>query len=102
MNQVNGGGTTMRHLFLPLSLSVALLGVAPALRAQQSSLLESVKRNPQEARSLCNQFKALNAQGVSATSPQAISNLAKQRSLTRQDAEILATYVIGLYCPDVR
>ncbi|TCD56951.1 hypothetical protein [Synechococcus sp. BS55D] len=92
----------MRHLFLPLTLSVALIGVVPALRAQQSSLLESVKRNPQEAQALCNQFKALNAQGVSATSPQAINNLAKQRGLTRQDAEILATYVIGLYCPDVR
>jgi len=25
-----------------------------------------------------------------------------QRNLSRQDAEILVTYVIGLYCPDVR
>lgn len=103
MQRVNGGGT-MRHLSLMISLA-ALLGVAiaaPNSLAQESTLLESVKRNPGEARGMCQQFKALNAKNISATSAQSISAVAKQRNLSRQDAEILVTYVIGLYCPDVR
>lgn len=103
MQEVNGGGS-MRHLSLVLSLA-ALLGaslVAPATQAQESKLLESVKRNPGEARAMCQQFKALNAENISATSAQSISAVAMQRNLSRQDAEILVTYVIGLYCPDVR
>jgi hypothetical protein len=103
MQEVNGGGS-MRHLSLVLSLA-ALLGaslVAPATQAQESTLLESVKRNPGEARAMCQQFKALNAENISATSAQSISAVAMQRNLSRQDAEILVTYVIGLYCPDVR
>ncbi len=103
MQGVNGGGS-MRHLSLVLSLA-ALLGaslVAPATQAQESTLLESVKRNPGEARAMCQQFKALNAENISATSAQSISAVAMQRNLSRQDAEILVTYVIGLYCPDVR
>jgi len=92
----------MRHLSLVLFLVSALLSGLPASLAQGSSLLDSVKRNPDEARALCRQFKTLNGKGVSATSSESISALAKQRNLSRQDAEILATYVIGLYCPDVR
>lgn len=103
MQEVNGGGT-MRHLSLILPLA-ALLGAsiaAPASLAQESTLLESVKRNPGEARAMCQQFKALNAKNISATSVESISAVAKQRNLSQQDAEILVTYVIGLYCPDVR
>ena len=103
MQRVNGGGT-MRHLSLILSLAALLGGAiaAPASLAQESTLLESVKRNPGEARAMCQQFKALNAKNISATSAQSISAVAKQRNLSRQDSEILVTYVIGLYCPDVR
>ena len=79
----------------------ALLAVASPGTAQ-STLLESVKRNPQEAKALCRQFRALNAKGTSALSSQAIGQLARQRNLSTTDAEILATYVIGLHCPDVR
>ena len=94
----------MRHLSLIISLAAFLGGViaAPTSLAQESTLLESVKRNPGEARAMCRQFKALNAKNISATSAQSISAVAKQRNLSRQDAEILVTYVIGLYCPDVR
>ena len=66
-----------------------------------SSLLESVKRNPNEAKALCTSFRSLNSQGVSATSPGSIQRLASERGLSTTDAEILATYVIGLHCSDV-
>ncbi|MAS28294.1 hypothetical protein [Synechococcus sp. UW105] len=94
----------MRHLqasLLLCALAAAAGAATSSAVAAQSSLLESVKRNPNEARALCRQFKQLNAQGVSATSNTAIAALASQRNLTTQDAEILATYVIGLHCTDV-
>ncbi len=68
----------------------------------QSSLLESVKSNPEEAIALCREFKALNKKGISASSNIAISDIARKRNLSEVDAEILSTYVIGLNCPDVR
>jgi hypothetical protein len=85
----------------------ALLGAAclvslalPAARAQ-SALLESVKQNPALAQSLCQQFRQLNAQGISATSKASIASLASSRGLSPMDAEVLATYVIGLHCSTV-
>jgi len=66
-----------------------------------SALLESVKQNPGLAKSLCAEFKQLNASGQSATSPQAIANVARNQGLSSVDAEVLTTYVIGLHCPDV-
>jgi hypothetical protein len=102
MKEVNGGGI-MRHLFVCLALAAVLApSVPPAVRAQESTLLDSVKRNPDEARAMCRQFKALNAKNISATSARSINAVAQRRNLSRQDAEILVTYVIGLYCPDVR
>ena len=90
--------TPMR--LMAASIAAVLSVAAPS--AAQSTLLESVKRNPGEAKALCRQFKALNAKGESALSGQAIGQLASQRNLSTTDAEILATYVIGLHCPDVR
>ena len=78
-----------------------LIAVSPASEAQ-SSLLESVKRNPGEAKALCQEFKSINAQGESALSRQSIAKLAGTRNLNRTEAEIVATYVIGLNCPDIR
>ena len=89
----------MRHLAFLLSL-LSLAASTPASLAL-SSLLESVKRNPNEARALCGRFRTLNQQGISATSDPAISTLARERGLTPGDAEILAVYVIGLHCSDV-
>jgi hypothetical protein len=97
---------TLRHvscLLFGLMLSV-VAGVAaidtPVLA--QSQLLESVKKNPGRAKALCSQLRSFNAEGLSATSPQAISRIARQENLSPMDAEVLTTYVIGLHCPDVR
>ena len=85
----------------PLAVVSSLLAVSPQTHAQ-SSLLESVKRNPGEARALCQQFKSFNARGESALSPQSIAVVAGQRNLSSTDAEIVVTYAIGMNCPDVR
>ncbi len=82
-------------------LSLSLLISASAGFAH-SSLLETAKRNPAEAREMCQSFKAMNSNGQSALSPEAINQLASQRKLSTNNAEILATYVIGLHCSDVR
>ena len=73
---------------------------SPSLAA--SALLETVKENPALARSLCERFKQLNAQGQSATSKESIAWVAANQGLSPMDAEVLSTYVIGLHCPDVR
>ena len=91
-------GEKMRQLSALLLLTIAIAPIAKA----QSTLLESVKRNPEEARALCRRFKDLNAKGISASSSQAISEVSRQKNLSPIDAEILSTYVIGLNCPDVR
>ncbi|MFM7652119.1 MAG: hypothetical protein ACKO5M_04210 [Vulcanococcus sp.] len=91
-------------------LAFALLGsalgglscLAPSPASAQSALLESVKQNPQRAKALCSELKGLNAQGLSYTSRQAVAQIASRQGLSPTDAEILSTYVVGLYCPDVR
>ena len=89
----------MRHFNLCL-LGVFLLW--PRGTHAQSNLLESVKRNPQEAISLCNRFRELNSQGISASSKMALKEVSTQKKLTEVHAEILSMYVIGLNCPDVK
>ena len=83
------------------TLVLALIASATAIQAKPN-LLESVKRNPQEAISLCGQFRKLNSQGISAGSKKAINQLSSQQNLSEVDAEILSLYVIGLHCPDVK
>ena len=83
-----------------LGMLLAALAAEPALA--NSPLLDSVKRNPQRARAICAELKDLNAKGVSYTSPQAVAQVGAQQGLNTTDAEILSTYVVGLYCPDVR
>ena len=73
----------------------------PISAQAQSTLLESVKRNPQEAVELCKKFRALNSQGISASSKESIKKIADERNLNEIDAEIISIYVIGLHCPDV-
>jgi hypothetical protein len=82
------------------ALALALQTPLPAAAA--SALLESVKQNPALAKGLCAQFKQLNAEGKSATSPESIARVANSQGLSPMDAEVLTTYVIGLHCPDVR
>jgi len=95
------------HVHNPLprlipALGAALLGLTPAAALANSPLLDSVKRNPQRARDICAELKALNAQGISYTSPKAVAQVGARQGLNTTDAEILSTYVVGLYCPDVR
>ena len=67
----------------------------------QSNLLESVKKNPGEAKNICNKFRELNSKGVSASENEAIDYVSKRNKLTPVNAEIFSIYVIGLHCPDV-
>ena len=66
----------------------------------QSRILESVKRNPDEAKSICQNFRNLNKEKVSAGSPKSIQRISSQKKISKVDAEILAMYVRGLYCPE--
>ena len=66
----------------------------------QSRLLESVKRNPEEAKSLCNSFRELNKENISAGSSKSIQEISIQKNISEVDAEILSMYVRGLYCPE--
>ena len=54
-------------LFILFLLSNSLYPVL-----SQSNLLESVKKNPNEAKSLCNKFREFNSKGISASSDKAI------------------------------
>ena len=67
----------------------------------QSNLLESVKKNPDEAINICNKFREFNARGISANSDKAIEYVSKKNKLTPVNAEIFSIYVIGLHCPDI-
>ena len=84
-----------------LTVLLASGGAAPAW-SQTSALLESVKQNPQRGKDLCQQLRQSNAQGQSITSPQVTAAIAQQQGLSVADAEVLVTYVVGFYCPDVR
>ena len=67
----------------------------------QSTLLESVKKNPDEAINMCNKFKEFNSKGISANSDKAIEYVSKKNKLTPVNAEIFSIYVIGHHCPDI-
>ena len=67
----------------------------------QSNLLESVKKNPTEARNLCDKFRDFNSKGISASSDKAIEYVSNKKKLTPINAEIFSIYVIGLHCPDI-
>ena len=47
----------------------------------QSNLLESVKKNPNEARNLCNKFKEFNSKGISANSDKAIDYVSNKKKV---------------------
>ena len=67
----------------------------------QSNLLESVKKNPNEAIKICNKFREFNSKGISASSDKAIEFVSKKNNLTPVNAEIFSIYVIGLHCPEI-
>ena len=75
----------MSNFFLFLFLS--LVSINPVL--SQSSLLESVKKNPADAIKMCNKFKELNSKGISASSDKAIEFVSKKNKLKPIYAEII-------------
>ena len=84
------------YLFFLLLFSNSLLPVF-----SQSNLLESVKKNPNEAIKICNKFREFNSRGISASSDKAIEYVSNKKKLTPVNAEIFSIYVIGLHCPDI-
>jgi hypothetical protein len=90
-----------RSPWLALALLQLLASLPLPVRAG-SPLLEKVKQNPQIARNLCGELRELNKQGTTSSSPRAVGLVAQRQGLNATDAEILTTYVVGLYCPDVR
>ena len=84
-----------------LVISLVLASIAINQTAMgQSRLLEDVKRNPDEAKSICQNFKELNKNNISAGSPLSIQRISTQKNISKVDAEILSMYVRGLYCPE--
>ncbi len=84
-------------------LLIALIFTSVALNQEamaQSRLLEGVKRNPEEAKSICQSFLELNKENISAGSQKSIQKLSTQKNISEVDAEILSIYVRGLYCPE--
>ena len=57
----------------------------------QSNLLETVKKNPNEARNLCNKFRDFNSKGISASSDKAIEYVSNKKKLTPVNACLLYT-----------
>ena len=67
----------------------------------QSQLLESVKKDPEEAKLLCEKFRINNSKGVSSYSAESLKQISREKNLNSIDAEILSVYVIGMYCPEI-
>ncbi len=84
---------------LLITLIFASFGINQGVMAQ-SRLLESVKRNPDEAKSICESFRKLNKENISAGSQKSIQKISIQKNISEGDAEILSMYVRGLYCPE--
>ena len=89
-----------RTLAALLFFGLGLAGLMAA--AADSELLNRVKRNPELAKAMCWRFQDLNASGKSAYSKNVTRDIASEQKLSRQDAEVLVTYVVGMHCPDVR
>ena len=67
----------------------------------QSNLLDTVKKNTNEARNLCSKFREFNSKVISASSDKAIEYVSNKKKLTPVNAEIFSIYVIALHCPDI-
>jgi len=65
------------------------------------NISDLLKKNPNEARNLCNKFRDFNSKGISASSDKAIEYVSNKKKLTPVNAEIFSIYVIGLHCPDI-
>ena len=84
---------------LLITLIFSSFGISQGAMAQ-SRLLEGVKRNPDEAKSICDSFRALNKENISAGSQKSIQKISIKKNISEVDAEIISMYVRGLYCPE--
>jgi len=84
---------------LLITLIFSSFGINQGAMAQ-SRLLEGVKRNPDEAKSICKSFRELNKENISAGSQKSIQKISIQKNISEVDAEIISMYVRGLYCPE--
>ena len=84
---------------LLITLIFTSFGISQGAMAQ-SRLLEGVKRNPDEAKSICESFRELNKKNISAGSSKSIQKISIQKNISVVDAEIQTMYVRGLYCPE--
>ena len=84
---------------LLITLIFTSFGLSQDVMAQ-SRILEGVKRNPDEAQSICNSFRELNREKISSRSQKSIQRISTQKNISKVDAEILSMYVRGLYCPE--
>ena len=89
---------------MKIYLNALLLGFISLISVAygQSQLLENVKNNPEEAVKLCNRLKVLNSKGISSGSKEVIEEISRDKQLSSTDAEILAIYIVGMYCPEVK
>ena len=78
---------------------VVLFGINPLY--SQSNLLESVKKNPDNATEICKEFEHYNSINISANSDEAVDYVSKKNNLNKINAEILSIYVIAHHCPNV-
>ena len=85
--------------YLLISLFLLLGFTRPIF--SQSNLLESVKKNPDDALKMCTKFREFNSKGISASSDKVIDFVSKKNNLSPNNAEILSIYVIGLHCPEI-
>ena len=85
--------------YLLISLFLLLGSTKPIF--SQSNLLESVKKNPEDALKMCTKFREFNSKGISASSDKVIDFVSKKNNLSPNNAEILSIYVIGLHCPEI-
>ena len=85
--------------YLLISLFLLLGSTKPIF--SQSNLLESVKKNPEDALKMCTKFREFNSKGISASSDKVIDFVSKKNNLSSNNAEILSIYVIGLHCPEI-
>lgn len=104
MTRLSIRSAVLRSCGVPMILGALLLALAPLppqAAVSASPLLDSVKQNSDLARQMCTRFRKLNSEGQSAMSQAAIAALARTDGLSLMDAEVLITYVIGLYCSEV-
>ena len=87
--------------FLRTLFVLAIITSYPAVYGQ-SKLLENVRANPEEAKVLCEKFKALNAKGIKSSSKEVLDEISRSKNLTPTDAEVLSIYVIAMHCPQIK